>query len=56
MAAKNVNFHTKLCDSFIIFAENKDCGYTIELVYQLGSSEYPQPMFTSRDTEKMHTL
>lgn len=28
-----------------VIVSNKDCGYTIELVYQLGSSEYPQPMF-----------
>ena len=27
---KNNNFQMKNCDSFLIFAQNIDCGYTLE--------------------------
>ena len=27
---KNVNFQMKNCDIFLIFAQNIDCGYTLE--------------------------
>ena len=27
---KNGNFQMKNCDSFLIFAQNIDCGYTLE--------------------------
>ena len=27
---KNDNFQMKNCDSFLIFAQNIDCGYTLE--------------------------
>ena len=29
-AVKNNNFHMKKCDIFLIFAQNIDCGYTLE--------------------------
>ena len=29
-AVKMVNFQTKNCDIFLIFAQNIDCGYTLE--------------------------
>ena len=33
----------KKCDVFLIFAQNIDCGYTLEP--PRGSNEYPQSMF-----------
>ena len=30
---------------FLIFAQNIDCGYSLELPHQGGSNEYPQSMF-----------
>ena len=39
---KNVNFQMDNCDIFLgNFAENIDCGYTLESP-QCGSNEYPQ--------------
>ena len=29
---KNENFHSKIFDIFLIFAQNIDCGYTLEAV------------------------
>ena len=34
-----------MCDNFLIFAQNIDCGYTIEPPRRGGSNEYPQCMF-----------
>ena len=33
---------------FLMFAQKKDCGYTLELPNQGGRSEYPQSMFLSK--------
>ena len=44
-ARKNDNFHLKMCDYFLIFAQNIDCGYTLEPPQLDGSNEYPQSMF-----------
>ena len=41
-AFKNENFHWKKFDIFLIFAQNIDCGYTLELPRRGGSNEYPQ--------------
>ena len=30
---------------FLIFAQNIDCGYTLETPHRGGSNEYPQSMF-----------
>ena len=35
----------KKCDIFLIFAQNIDRGYTLELPQWGGSNEYPQSMF-----------
>ena len=32
-------------DIFLIFAQNIDCGYTLEPPRRGGSNEYPQSMF-----------
>ena len=42
----------KNSDIFYISAQNKDCGYSLELPQQGGSNEYPQSMFLSRNNKK----
>ena len=42
---KNVNFQMKKYNIFHIFAQNIDCGYTLEPPHRGGSNEYPQFMF-----------
>ena len=44
---KNENFHQKNFDIFLIFAQNIDCGYTLD--------EYPQSMFWSKNKKNRHT-
>ena len=42
---KNEKFQVKNFDIFLIFAQNIDCGYTLEPSRRGGSNEYPQSMF-----------
>ena len=35
-------------DIFLIFAQNIDCGYTLEPPRRCGSNEYPQSMFGAK--------
>ena len=42
---KNDNFQMKMFDIFLIFAQNIDCGFTLEPPPRGGSNEYPQFMF-----------
>ena len=42
---KNENFQQKFFDIFLIFAQNIDCGYTLEPPRRGGSNEYPQAMY-----------
>ena len=37
---------------FLIFAQNIDCGYTLEPPRRGGSNEYPQSMFWSKNKKK----
>ena len=46
---KNENFQQKNFDIFLIFAQNLDCGYTLEPHRRGGSNEYPQSMFWSKN-------
>ena len=46
---KNENFHKKSFDIFLVFAQNIDCGYTLEPPLRGGSNEYPQSMFLSKN-------
>ena len=46
---KNENFQWKTYDIFLIFAQNIDCGYTLEPPRRGGSNEYPQSMFWSKN-------
>ena len=42
-------------DIFLIFAQNIDCGYTLELPRRGGSNEYPQSMFSSKNKKNRYT-
>ena len=42
---KNENFQWKHFDIALIFAQNIDCGYTLEPPRRGGSNEYPQSIF-----------
>ena len=53
--AKNKNFHQKNFDIFLIFAQNIDCGYTLEPPRRGGSNEYPQSMFWSKNKKNRYT-
>ena len=49
---KNDNFQMKFFDIFLIFAQNIDCGYTLEPPQRGGSNEYPQSVFCSKNKKK----
>ena len=42
---KNDNHQMIFFYIFLIFAQNIDCGYTLEPPHLGGSNEYPQSMF-----------
>ena len=42
-------FHQKNLDSFLIFAQNTDCGYALEPPWRGGSNKYPQSLFWSKN-------
>ena len=48
---KNEHFPKKIYDIFLFFffAQNIDCGYTLEPPRRGGSNEYPQSMFWSKN-------
>ena len=43
------NFQIKNSDIFHIFAQNIECGYSLEPPRRGGSNEYPRSMFSSRN-------
>ena len=45
-------FSRKLLIFFLFFAQNIDCGYTLEPPRQGGSNEYQQSMFWSTNKKK----
>ena len=49
------NFHMTIFDIFLIFAQNIDCGYTLEPPRRGGSNEYPQSMFWSKNKKNRYT-
>ena len=55
LALKIENFLLKNFDIFLIFAQNIDCGYTLEPPRRGGSNEYPQSMFWSKNKKNMYT-
>ena len=52
---KNEDFWWKKNDIFLIFAQNIDCGYTLEPPRRGGSNEYPQSMFWSKNKKNRYT-
>ena len=54
-ALKIENFQLKNVDIFLIFAQNIDCGYTLEPPRRGGSNEYPQSMFWSKNKKNRNT-
>ena len=42
-------------DTFLIFAQNIDCGYTLEPRRRGGSNEYPQSMFWNKNKKNRYT-
>ena len=52
---KNDNFQMEIFGIFLIFAQNIDCGYTLEPPQRGGSNEYPQSMFWSKNKKIMYT-
>ena len=46
---KTENFQIKNSDILHIFAQNIDCGYSLEPPRQGGSKEYPQSMFSIKN-------
>ena len=40
---------------FLIFAQNIDCGYTLEPPRRGGFNEYPQSMFWSKNKKNKYT-
>ena len=55
IAIKKENFQQKNFDIFLIFAQNIDCGYTLEPPRRGGSNEYPQSMFWSKNKKNGYT-
>ena len=47
-ALKTEKNQLKFFDIFLIFAQNIDCGYTLEPPRRGGSNEYPQSKFWSK--------
>ena len=53
-SCKNENFQQKNVGIFLIFAQNIDCGYSLE-PHRGGSNEYPQSMFWSKNKKNRYT-
>ena len=54
-SCKISNFRRKKLNMFNIFAQNIDCGYTLELPRRGGSNEYPQCMFWTKNKKIRYT-
>ena len=52
---KNENFQRKFLGVFLSFAQNIDCGYTLEPPRRGGSNEYPQSMFWIKNKKIRYT-
>ena len=51
-----IKFRQKNLDIFLIFAQNIDCGYTLEPPHRGGSNEYPQSMFWSKNKKNRYCI
>ena len=54
-AVKIENFSRKILIFFFNFAQNINCGYTLEPPRRGGSNEYPQSMFWSKNKKNRFT-
>ena len=52
---KIVKKKLKIFYFFLIFAQNIDCGYTLEPPRRGGSNKYPQSMFWSKNKKNRYT-
>ena len=53
---QNENFLKKIYDFlFLIFCSNIDCVYTLEPPQRVGSNEYPQSLFWSKNKKNRYT-
>ena len=55
LVVKTIIFSCKNFDIFLTFAQNIDCGYTLEPPRLGGSNEYPQSMFWSKNKKIRYT-
>ena len=55
LTLKIENFQLYYFDIFLIFAQNIDCGYTLEPPRRGGSNEYPQSMLLSKNKKNRYT-
>ena len=55
LSLKTENFQQKKIDIFLIFAQNIDCGYTLEPPRRGGFNEYQQSMFWSKNKKNRYT-
>ena len=52
---KNENFQQIFFNIFLNFAQNIDCGHTLEPPRRGGSNEYPQSMLWSKNKKNRYT-
>ena len=55
LALKLKKIQLKIVDIFLIFAQNIDCGYTLEPPRRGGSNEYQQSMFWNKNKKNRYT-
>ena len=55
LSFKIENFQLKKFDIFLIFAQNIDCGYTLEPPRKDGFNEYPQSMYWIKSKKNRYT-
>ena len=55
IGSKKRNFNWKNFDIYHIFAQNIDCGYSLEPPRRGGSNEYPQSLFWSKNKKNRYT-
>ena len=55
LSCKNLKISVDFFYIFLIFAQNRDCGYTLEPPRRGGSNEYPQSMFWTKNKKNRCT-
>ena len=54
-SCKNENYQLNILDIFLIFAQNIDCRYKLELPHSGASNEYTSSMFQSKNKKIVYT-